>query len=157
MCSYCGCESEPAVDALMREHEELAHLMHEITRLARTAPKLARAKLTELASSFAEHAQTEEEGLFARLTASGEATEVVVRLLEDHVRLVAGLSATDLLARPVAMRELFAELTEHAEREESDLFPYALQALSPSSWDEIDWRTLVARGPAAGTGQARTA
>lgn len=156
MCSYCGCESEPAVDALMREHEELARLMHEITALAEPAPPLAGAKLAELASSFAEHARTEEDGLFARLTAEGEATEVVTRLLEDHVRLVTGLSAGDLLARPLEMNELFADLAEHAEREETDLFPYALQALSPTSWDEIDWRTLVARSGAA-TGQAKTA
>ena len=138
MCSYCGCEAEPVVKALMDDHVEIVALMSEILDAVEEGSSERAAKMTtQLAELFGRHAETEEAGLFHQLVLAGEATEEIDRLLEDHRRLRSGLSDPAVTLQTVHLRQLFVELHHHAEIEETDLFPFALQVMPPQSWSII--------------------
>jgi hemerythrin-like domain-containing protein len=91
----------------------------------------------ELAEVFARHSRSEEAGLFAQLQQKGEAVEEVDRLVGEHRRLRPSLAAEDLVSDPKRLRQLLAELALHAEVEDNDLFPFAIQMLPDSCWSEL--------------------
>ena len=90
----------------------------------------------EIAALFDRHAGKEEAGVFAELSAEGLAADVVRSLEEDHRRIELGLA---LLAAgdTTSLGRVLADLVDHAEREDSDLFPAALQLLPNDAWDRI--------------------
>jgi hypothetical protein len=122
MCSYCGCEAEPVMKALMDDHAEVAALIHEITRaLEDGASDLAATRTAQLAELFGRHSESEEVGLFRQLALAGEATGEVDQLLADHRRLRAGPSDSAVTSRPEHLRQLLLDLAHHAEIEDTDL------------------------------------
>jgi hemerythrin-like domain-containing protein len=146
MCSYCGCEAEPAVTALMNDHAVIADLAYRATHaLDGDNREGARLLVAELAERFRVHSVLEEAGLFAELAAAGEAEAELFRLIDDHERLRPMLASPDLLDDGVRLASVLAELAEHAETEDSDLFPYALQVLPAPSWERINATASPAR------------
>lgn len=139
MCSYCGCEAEPLIKALMDDHEAIADLAYRaIQALGSGDTGTVRSFMAHLAERFRVHSLKEEAGLFAELAQAGEAATELDRLVDDHNRLRPLLAAPDLADQPDRLRAALAELAEHAETEDTDLFPFALQVLPAKSWDHIN-------------------
>lgn len=139
MCSYCGCEAEPLITALMDDHAVIAHLAYRVGQaLDRDEISAIPALMGEMAERFEIHSLKEEAGLFAELAAAGEATAELERLLADHARLRPLLADPGIVGHPEDVRAAVAALIEHAETEDNDLFPYALQILPAPAWDRIN-------------------
>lgn len=137
MCSYCGCDSESLVAELMSEHEEIAGLARQAAGAAANGDSQgATALCGQIARLFDAHGRREEEGLFAELRSEQLALDGLDRLEVDHRRLRErlGLLAGGDLAD---LGPVLADLLDHAGREDSDLFPYALVLLSNSAWVRI--------------------
>lgn len=138
MCTYCGCEAEPVMKALMEDHAEVAALIREINHSVEEGGSQRAATATaQLAELFGRHSEAEEAGIFHQLVLAGEATRQIEQLLEAHRRLRSGLGDPDITLQPARLRELLLELRHHAEIEDTDLFPFALQALPSQSWHLI--------------------
>jgi hemerythrin-like domain-containing protein len=88
-----------------------------------------------LAEAFIHHAAVEEAGLFNQLTAAGEAVQEVERLVAEHRQIAGGLTSG---TSPEALRQLLEKLVLHAEIEDTDLFPFAMQMLPDDRWGEVE-------------------
>jgi hypothetical protein len=138
MCSYCGCEAEAVIAGFMADHARIGDLEYRILQAIDDQRLDDAAGLTrELAEVFARHSLSEEAGLFAQLRQKGEAIEEVDRLVGEHRRLRPSLAAEDLISHPKRLRQLLAELALHAEVEDNDLFPFAIQMLPDDCWAEL--------------------
>lgn len=137
VCSYCGCESEKVIAVLMDDHERIGLLCREAQSAVDDGDRDRGVSLCrEIARLFDVHAGKEQEGLFRELRAERLADDVVDRLEGDHRALVVALAllaAGDL----TDMDEVLAALIDHAEREDSDLFPAALQLVPNEAWSRI--------------------
>lgn len=137
MCSYCGCESERVIAELMAEHERIGLLCREARAAVDQGDGDRGVSLCrEIAGLFDVHAGKEQDGLFRELRDEELAGDVVARLENDHRALVVGLAvlaAGDL----TDMDRVLALLVDHAEREDSDLFPAALQLVPNKAWSRI--------------------
>lgn len=139
MCSYCGCEAEKVMKALTDEHLEIAALARKVIGELEREELASTAALTaQLATLFDRHCNFEETGLFKQLLQAGEAVEEVESLLEDHLKFRTGFFDPNIASEPDRLRSLIQELLDHAELEETDLFPYAWQVLSGLSWDLLE-------------------
>lgn len=138
MCSYCGCEAETVVAALMADHALIADLAYRIRRALDERQLDEAASLTaQLAEAFEAHSLEEEAGLFAQLSAAGEAIEEVEELIGDHRRLRPALSDPAAVRYPQRLLSLLDELMHHAEVEDNDLFPFAMQQLPDACWSAL--------------------
>lgn len=139
MCSYCGCEAEPVISTLMDDHAAIASLVREVEKHL-DAGEVERAfeYAADLAIMFNRHTQSEERGLFCQLQAAGEATEEVVRLLADHREIRAGLIVAARSRDGGMLRHVLDRLVVHAQTEDNDLFPFALQRLPNERWALIE-------------------
>jgi hemerythrin-like domain-containing protein len=138
MCSYCGCEAEAVIAGFMADHARIGDLEYRILQAVDDQRLDDAAGLTrELAEVFSRHSLAEESGLFAQLQQHGEAVEEVDRLVGEHRRLRPSLAAEDLVSDPERLRQLLAELALHAEVEDNDLFPFAIQVLPDDCWAEL--------------------
>ncbi|HET9733472.1 MAG TPA: hemerythrin domain-containing protein [Acidimicrobiales bacterium] len=141
MCSYCGCEAEPLITALMADHAVLADLAYQARHaLDGGDPSRGAPLIVAIAERFRLHSLKEEEGLFAELAGAGagEASLELERLRGEHDRLREALGTQDLIYDVERCRDTLGELLAHAETEDDDLFPYALQLLPSDSWDRIN-------------------
>jgi hypothetical protein len=159
MCSYCGCESEAVVAELMAEHETVGLMARRAsTALATGDRRTTLDTCAEIAALFDAHGGKEEAGLFAELRAEGLAVDVVRGLEADHRRIEVGLAL--LAAGDTShLGQVLAELLDHAEREDSDLFPAALQLLPNDAWSRISTlhQDRSACGRCAGRTRTRSA
>jgi hemerythrin-like domain-containing protein len=138
MCSYCGCEAESVIAALMADHAVIADLAYRIGRaLDDERLEVAVGLTAELAEAFSRHSLLEEAGLFAQLRDAAGAEDEVDQLVADHERLRSALSAPDPTSDPSRLRRLLIELTRHAEMEDDDLFPFAMQQLPNDCWADL--------------------
>ena len=141
MCDYCSCRSMPAIEELGLAHARLGVLADEVRRgIAEGDAVRARAGLADLLDQLGEHTAFEEATVFAALQAEGEMGEDVAALLEDHRRSfeAVGDLPVDDGEWSSAVLQLVAELHDHIAREEYDLFPAMLMALSPSGWAAVE-------------------
>jgi hemerythrin-like domain-containing protein len=123
----------------MADHAEIADLTYRITRALDAHDSAAAAPFVrQLAARFAEHSSAEENGLFHHLQAAGEAGHQIHHLINQHGRIRATLADPRLLTRPTEMRDLLVEIALHAETEDNDLFPFAIQVLPALRWDQIN-------------------
>ncbi len=137
MCSYCGCEAEPVIEALMADHAWIASRVRAITRaLGQNDTGNVQLLAAELAEEFGRHAALEEAGLFTQLREAGEAVDEVERLTVEHRQLAEGFSAS-VKSGGDSLGILLAMLMRHAQAEDNDLFPYAMQMLPNECWEEI--------------------
>jgi hemerythrin-like domain-containing protein len=152
MCSYCGCEAESVIAGLMADHAKLGDLAYRICR-ALDDQRLDEAAglIPELAKTFARHSLREETGLFAELRQRGEAVGEIDRLVGEHCRLRPALAAESLVNDVESLRVLLAELAHHAEIEDNDLFPFAMQLLPDACWAELVPASMASR---SSTGRA---
>ena len=138
MCSYCGCEAEAVIAGFMADHAKIGDLEYRILRALDDQRLDEAVGLTqELAEVFARHSFSEEAGLFAQLQQAGEAVEEIHRLVDEHRRLRPALAAGDLVSDGERLRRLLAELAHHAEVEDNDLFPFAIQLLPDGCWADL--------------------
>ncbi|HET9733375.1 MAG TPA: hemerythrin domain-containing protein [Acidimicrobiales bacterium] len=137
MCSYCGCESEAVIAELMAEHEQIRDLAHRAKAALTSGDVTTTASFcADIGRLFAAHDSKEEAGLFAELTADGEAAGAVSDLVGEHRALEAALE--NLAGGDVAgLDGVLTRLLDHAAREENDLFPAALQLLADGAWARI--------------------
>jgi hemerythrin-like domain-containing protein len=138
MCSYCGCESRAAILELMSEHEAIALRVRQASSaLAEGDSITAVSACRDVALLFHAHGAKEEAGLFVEWRAEGLNGGVIDRLEDEHRRLEAGL-ALPAGGDAAGLAITFADLLDHAGREDSDLFPAALQLLSNDAWARIE-------------------
>ena len=139
MCSYCGCEAEPVIALLMDDHAAIAARVRD-TRgyLERGDLEAAFACAAEIQVEFARHARMEERGLFAQLQSAGEAVEAVSTLVVEHRTILAGLSAAAGVRDGGLLQRVLDCLTLHAQTEDNDLFPFALQRLPNDNWALVE-------------------
>ncbi len=138
MCSYCGCEAEAVIAGLMAEHARLA----ELSRLLRQAladgdAELAATSCAEMAALFAAHVAKEEQGLFAELALDPIATGAVAELEAEHRQLDAALAAGPAQQGTDGLIDTLDLLAAHADREDTDVFPVALQVLPNGAWERM--------------------
>jgi hypothetical protein len=138
MCSYCGCEAEAVIAGFMADHAKISDLGYRIGRALDDRRLAEAAGLTqELAEIFARHSFWEETGLFAQLRQRGEAIEEIDRLVGEHRRIRPALAAEDVVCDVERLRQLLDELAHHAEVEDNDLFPFAMQLLPDACWAKL--------------------
>lgn len=138
MCSYCGCEAEPVIDRLMDDHALIGDLVYRIRHALGSEHGAEVDSLTaRLAIEFERHSRIEEGGLFAQLREAGEAVEEVDGLIADHVLLRAALARPEPATDAGRLQDLLSFITRHAEIEDNDLFPFALQQLPNERWTTL--------------------
>lgn len=141
MCNYCSCRSMPVIEELGAAHAQLGVLADAVRRaLAGDDVVGARSVFGVLVRDLRAHTTFEEATVFAALQAEGEMGDDVAALLDDHRR---ALDAADGLAAddpswPSSVVKLLDDLHSHIAREEYDLFPAMLMALSPAGWDAVE-------------------
>lgn len=142
MCSYCGCEAETVVAKLMSDHGIIADLSYRVSKAMDDGHLEQAARLVaELAAVFTSHSLEEEAGLFTQLRLAGEANLEVEGLVDDHRRLRAALSEADAASDPAHLRRLLDDLARHAQIEDTDLFPFAMQQLPDARWSALSAST----------------
>lgn len=139
MCSYCGCQAEMVISSLTDDHEKISALARDVVdALERGDISNSATSAKELAAVFESHSRSEESGLFHELLLAGEAIEDVMRLQKDHVRFRFAFLDPMATTRPLELKQLVLDLLDHADREETDLFPFALQVLPSLSWNLLE-------------------
>lgn len=123
----------------MDQHTRLLDLGDTMQRqLAAGKNAQALDTLREFAPLLAEHTGVEERGIFAALKDEGEFIEVIEGLEDEHRTLDSQLSA---LGNPDALRRgldaLLADLTDHIERENRGIFPFAYTTLPETGWVKV--------------------
>lgn len=136
VCEYCGCHQNEFIAELMDQHARLLDLGDTMQRqLAAGENAQALTALREFVPLLASHTGVEERGIFAALKDEGEFVEVIEGLEEEHRTLDAQLSE---LGDPDALRRgldtLLADLTDHIERENRGIFPFAYSTLPETGW-----------------------
>lgn len=141
MCDYCGCRTAPAIDELSHEHERLLNLGHGARRRALSEDHATIVALleSEFLPLLTEHTRKEEAGLFAELRSTWEADDRIAALEDEHEELE---ELFDVVRRGghgwrEALDVAVRLLSDHVMDEETDLFPYALYALSPDQWSVV--------------------
>jgi hemerythrin-like domain-containing protein len=129
--------------ALTDQHQGIEALTRQVAGALDSEDIAEAASATaKLGALFDRHGRAEEQGLLRQLLLAGEAVEEVERLLSEHEKFRAGLFDPTVVSRPDELRLLLRALLDHAELEETDLFPYAWQVLSGESWDLVEEATL---------------
>ena len=138
VCSYCGCEAEAVIAELMADHEEIAELAVRVVAALDAGDAATAGDLTgRVGRLFDRHARKEETGLFAQLAQAGEAGAAVARFESQHADLRAGLTGADPTGGGAALRAVLDELCRHADAEDTDLFPAAVQLLPNERWSAV--------------------
>jgi hypothetical protein len=122
----------------MADHAEIADLVYRIRQaLDAGRPDDAGLLTTRLARKFERHSRNEEAGLFRQVRLSGEGTDELDWLEDDHRTLRRRLAQEKLVEQPHRLRTLLQDLTRHAELEDNDFFPFVLQSLPDESWEAL--------------------
>jgi len=138
MCSYCGCEAEPVVKALMDDHVEIVALMSEILDAVEEGSSERAAKMTtRLASYSADTQKLKKLAFFISsywLVRRPRKSTVSWRTTAD---CAPASQIRPSLCRLITCASSSSSFRHHAEIEETDLFPFALQVMPPQSWSII--------------------
>lgn len=140
MCEHCGCRGVEPIADLMDEHLTLLDHAGEVRRLLDDGQLgAAWERLGLLAELLVRHVQVEEEGLFAALKRQGDFADAVIELEEEHASFDELLSDLDRDSRTLRadLEHLFAELTEHIDKENLGIFPVAVVTLGAEGWDTV--------------------
>lgn len=136
MCDYCDCRSHPEIAALAEDHERALAVTAAVRRaLGAGDHAAADGLLAELPAMLAPHFDREQRGVFDRLRRTGIGDDYVARFDADHVELTLLLEQP---ASGQRTEHLVALLEDHILREETDMFPAAHQLFAPVDWDAID-------------------
>ena len=139
MCDYCGCRSMALIEELGAEHERLTDLVGQVHRgVARGDMGWARDRFGELVALLRVHTAVEEAGVFSALRAAGELGGQVDALLAEHASVWESIGGLGRRWEGEVALRLIAELGAHIAREEYDLFPASLVAITPAGWDAAE-------------------
>ncbi len=138
MCTYCGCEQLPAIAHLAHEHDEIERLASDLAATVEAGrSQQASALLANLVRAFEQHAAGEEAGLFEQLRQAGEGLAELDRLVGEHRAFREQLTDQCLLDDSARTQRVLRELCEHADVEDTDLFPFAQQVLPDWRWEQL--------------------
>ena len=140
MCEYCGCRQIEPLAELMDEH--LA-LLDDAGAIRRAVSNRQHGGAVDLLGQFAEaldrHVRREEDGVFRALRDLGEFRDEVSELEDEHLELhqrIADLDPADPDAGDV-LALLFADLTDHIDKEDLGIFPVSVVSLGSAGWDTV--------------------
>jgi hemerythrin-like domain-containing protein len=131
----------PAIGELGAEHERILDLAGRVQRaIARGDGSSARSDFAELVADLRVHTAVEEAGLFTELRAAGEFDCHVAGLSGEHDatrETIDRLAAMDAAGGEwdAAVLAFLDELQDHIGREEYDLFPASIPALTTDGWE----------------------
>ena len=140
MCEHCGCRQVEPIAELMDEHFVLLDHAGEVRRLLDGGDlDAAWARMGVLAELLVDHVRREEAGVFAALKEQGDFADAVVELEEEHTSFDEVLSELDRDAPTLGadLERLFAELSEHIDKENLGIFPIATVTLGARGWDLV--------------------
>jgi hypothetical protein len=125
----------------MGEHALVSAMVYQVRQALDEGRIMEGAQVTaQISELFNGHSLNEEAGLFVQLKQSDLAAETVDRLIEDHERLRPQLAEKGVAERPDHLRTVLSDLLRHADEEDTDLFPYAMQLLPDACWAELSQR-----------------
>jgi hemerythrin-like domain-containing protein len=139
MCDYCGCRAMPVIEDLSDDHERLLGLAQQVRRGIDASDRpAARARLEDLLQLLRVHSDVEEASLYPALRATGGLDEYVDALVADHDSFWQTVAHLDEATWDKDVFALLNDIHCHISREEHDLFPATLLAISPSVWDDVE-------------------
>jgi hemerythrin-like domain-containing protein len=139
MCDYCGCRAMPVIEGLSDDHERLSGLARKVRRGIEASDRPeARARLEDLLQLLRVHSEVEEASLYPALRDADGLDEYVDALLADHDSVWETAGHLDEATWDKDVLALLNDIHCHISREEYDLFPAALLAISPSAWDDVE-------------------
>jgi len=161
MCEHCGCRQVEPLAELMDEHFALLDQASDVRQaLGQRDRGRALELLRELAARLDQHVRREEDGIFAALKETGEFTEAVLELEDEHDDFDVQIAALDPddPGFEHGVRALFAQLSDHIDKENLGIFPVSVVTLGARGWDTVS-RVHDAQpsflGPAEGGRQPR--
>lgn len=142
MSDYCWCLATPALEDLIREHDEVV----EISALARAAYRSGDLESlvecgTAISSVLGPHTTVEERGLFPPMAV--EFPEKIEVLREEHRQIGIVLAgATDGSAHsdpswPARFIEMLTFIRRHIVKEQEGVFPASLAILTTEEWEHL--------------------
>ncbi|KJE19755.1 hypothetical protein FF36_05954 [Frankia torreyi] len=142
MSEYCWCTATPAIEDLIREHDELVELSAEAREAYRRGDLESLIDCcARISTVLGPHTVVEERGLFPPMAA--EFPEKIAILRGEHRRIEAvlagaadGTARTDPTWAALAV-EMLTLLRRHIVKEQEGLFPAALAVLSNEQWDML--------------------
>lgn len=124
----------------MDEHLALLDLAADVrTVLGRGDRTDALDRLRGLGVLLDRHVRREERGVFAALTEAAEYLEEIGELAQEHLDFdtrIQGLDPDDP-ALAEQLNVLFADLSDHIDREDLGIFPVSVVTLGASGWDIV--------------------
>jgi hemerythrin-like domain-containing protein len=94
--------------------------------------------VAELVDVFDRHRAKEEAGLFCQLHQTRDADAQLDRLCDEDEKARAQLAGWETSVDPGALRQALGDLMRHAEVEDADLFPFAMQYLPGDRWELVE-------------------
>ena len=140
MCEHCGCRQVEPLAELMDEHFALLDQASDVRQaLGRRDRGRALELLRELAARLDQHVRREEDGIFAALKETGEFTEAVLELEDEHDDFDVQIAALDPddPGFEHGVRALFAQLSDHIDKENLGIFPVSVVTLGARGWDTV--------------------
>lgn len=140
MCEHCGCRGVEPIAELMDEHLELLDHAGEVRRLLDGADlDGAWDRMGLLAGLLTRHVRREEAGIFTAMKEQGDFADAVAELEAEHSSFDEALSDLDRSSPTLRaeLEALFAELTEHIDKENLGIFPVAVVTLGADGWDTV--------------------
>lgn len=124
----------------MDEHLALLDLAADVrTALGRGDRADALYRMRGLGVLLDRHVRREEHGVFAALTEAGEYLEEIGDLEKEHVDFDTRIQrlGPDDPALAEKLNVLFADLSDHIDREDLGIFPVSVVTLGASGWDIV--------------------
>lgn len=140
VCEHCGCRGVEPIAELMDEHLDLLDHAGEVRRLLDHGDlDAAWARLGVLSDLLVRHVRREEAGIFTALKEQGDFAAAVAELEDEHTSFDELLSDLDRSAPTLRadLERLFAELTEHIDKENLGIFPVATVTLGADGWNTV--------------------
>jgi hemerythrin-like domain-containing protein len=128
----------PVIQGLSDDHERLLHFAADVRRGIESGDRFeARLRLEDLLQLLRVHDDVEEASLYPTMRDAGEFDEYVDALFADHDSVWETIAHLDEATWDKDVLTLLNDLHCHISREEHDLFPATLLAISPSAWEDI--------------------
>ena len=124
----------------MDEHLELLDHAGDVRRMLDAGDiDAAWDRMAVLADLLDRHVRKQEAGLFTALREQGDFADAVVELETEHATFDEAISDLDRSAPTLRadLERLFAELTEHIDKENLGIFPVAVVTLGARGWDTV--------------------
>jgi hemerythrin-like domain-containing protein len=127
------------IEELMRDHADItARARHILDELGRGRHHEADRLRADLIDVFDRHRVKEEAGLFCELHEAAEADQQMQLLRGEDELVRTELAVWTAVDDPDELRRALGDLMRHAELEDTDLFPFAMQFLPTNRWELVE-------------------